>query len=388
MTKRSGNLLVKLGAAIIIGIFLGLVVSEPVMAIFQTIRHVLGQIIFFCVPLVIVGFITPAITEFKANASKIMGITILLAYLSSIGAAAFAMVLGYLIVPHLSIATEAGNLVELPQTIVELNIPPIMSVMSALALALLLGLATVNTNSSTMKKLLKEFQNIVLDIINKVVIPVLPVFIATTFAGLAYEGTITKQLPVFIEVVIIVILAHYVWLAVLYGIGGALSRSNPWSVAKHYGPAYVTALGTMSSAATLSVALECIHKNRIVPRQIQDFVVPLCNTVHLCGSVLTETFFVMTISKMIYGSLPPVGTMVMFILLLGVFAVGAPGVPGGTVMASLGLVTSVLGFDQTGIGLLLSIFALQDSFGTACNVTGDGAIAMMVTGIMGQHDQS
>ncbi|NLG86506.1 MAG: dicarboxylate/amino acid:cation symporter [Firmicutes bacterium] len=389
MAKQGGNLLVKLGIAIIIGILLGLVVSEPVMALFQTIHYILGQLISFCVPLVIVGFIAPAITEFKVNASKIMGITILLAYLSSIGAATFATVLGYLIVPHLSIATEAGKLVELPKTIIELNIPPIMSVMSALVLALLLGLATVNTKSATMEKLLKEFQNIVLDIINKVVIPALPVFIATTFAGLAYEGTLTKQLPVFIEVVIIVILAHYVWLALLYSIGGAMLRANPWNVIKHYGPAYLTALGTMSSAATLSVALECIHKNRIIPRQIQDFVIPLCNTVHLCGSVLTETFFVMTISKMIYGSIPPVGTMVTFILLLGVFAVGAPGVPGGTVMASLGLVTSVLGFDQTGVGLLLSIFALQDSFGTACNVTGDGAIAMMVTGIMGQqHDQS
>jgi len=156
-----------------------------------------------------------------------------------------------------------------------------MSVMSALALALLLGLATVNTNSSTMKKLLKEFQNIVLDIINKVVIPVLPVFIATTFAGLAYEGTITKQLPVFIEVVIIVILAHYVWLAVLYGIGGALSRSNPWSVAKHYGPAYVTALGTMSSAATLSVALECIHKTALYRGKFKILWCP-CATRSIC----------------------------------------------------------------------------------------------------------
>ena len=166
-----------------------------------------------------------------------------------------------------------------------------------------------------------------------------------------------------------------------YSIGGTISKSNPLEVLKHYGPAYLTAVGTMSSAATLPVSLECARKSSVLDREIVDFAIPIGATIHLCGSVLTEVFFVMIVSKILTGNIPPVGTMVIFILLLGIFAIGAPGVPGGTVMASLGIIISVLGFDQSGTALMLTIFALQDSFGTACNVTGDGAIALMLTGL-------
>ena len=147
-----------------------------------------------------------------------------------------------------------------------------------------------------------------------------------------------------------------------------------------YGPAYLTAVGTMSSAATLAVALRCAEKSSVLRRDLTDFGIPLFANIHLCGSVLTEVFFVMTVSRILYGQLPEVGTMLLFCALLGIFAVGAPGVPGGTVMASLGLITSVLGFDETGTALMLTIFALQDSFGTACNVTGDGALTLILTG--------
>ena len=149
---------------------------------------------------------------------------------------------------------------------------------------------------------------------------------------------------------------------------------------RHYGPAYLTAVGTMSSAATLAVALDGARKSSVLRRDLVDFGIPLFANIHLCGSVLTEVFFVMTVSKVLYGVLPAPGTMVLFCLLLGVFAVGAPGVPGGTVMASLGLITSVLGFDNNGTALMLTIFALQDSFGTACNITGDGALTLILTG--------
>ena len=154
---------------------------------------------------------------------------------------------------------------------------------------------------------------------------------------------------------------------------------------RHYGPAYITAVGTMSSAATLAVALRCAHKSKVLRSDMVDFGIPLFANIHLCGSVLTEVFFVMTVSKVLYGELPSLGTMVLFCFLLGVFAVGAPGVPGGTVMASLGLITSVLGFDNTGTGLMMTIFALQDSFGTACNITGDGALTLMLTGYAKKH---
>lgn len=233
---------------------------------------------------------------------------------------------------------------------------------------------------------LEEFQQIVLSIVTKIVIPILPLFIALTFCALSYEGTITKQFPVFITVIIIVMIGHYIWLALLYGIGGAYSGKNPMNVLKNYGPAYLTAVGTMSSAATLAVALRCAKKSEPTLRDdMVDFGIPLFANIHLCGSVLTEVFFVMTVSKILYGTLPTLPNMILFCLLLGIFAIGAPGVPGGTVMASLGLITGVLGFDEMGTALMLTIFALQDSFGTACNVTGDGALTMILTGFAEKH---
>jgi Na+/H+-dicarboxylate symporter len=178
---------------------------------------------------------------------------------------------------------------------------------------------------------------------------------------------------------------HYVWLAILYLAAGLYSGKSFLEVLKHYGPAYITAIGTMSSAATLSVALKCAQKSKVLREDMVEFGIPLFANVHLCGSVLTETFFVMIVSQVLYGELPPIGTMIIFCLLLGVFAVGAPGVPGGTVMASLGLITGVLGFGQEGLALMLAIFAIQDSFGTACNVTGDGALTLMLTGYVDKH---
>ena len=268
----------------------------------------------------------------------------------------------------------------------QLDIPQIMPVMSALVFSLFIGLAATWTKATVITNVLDEFQKIVLEIVTRVVIPILPVFIAFTFCALSYEGTITKQLPVFLKVVIIVMIGHFIWMALLYGIGGAYARKNPMNVVKNYGPAYITAVGTMSSAATLAVALRCAQKSEPTLRDdMVDFGIPLFANIHLCGSVLTEVFFVMTVSKVLYGQLPTVGTMVLFCLLLGVFAIGAPGVPGGTVMASLGLITGIVGFGETGTALMLTIFALQDSFGTACNVTGDGALTMILTGYAEKH---
>jgi len=274
---------------------------------------------------------------------------------------------------------------ELPADVFGLTIPQIMGVMSALAFSVLIGLAAVWTKAKTIIVILDEFQKIVLEIVSKIVIPILPIFICFTFAGLSYDGTITKQLPIFLSAVIIVMIGHYIWLAVLYGVAGAYSGKNPMEVLKHYGPAYITAVGTMSSAATLAVALRCAKKSKVLREDMVDFGVPLFANIHLCGSVLTEVFFVMIVSKVLYGTLPSMGTMILFCALLAIFAIGAPGVPGGTVMASLGLITGVLGFDGAGTALMLAIFAIQDSFGTACNVTGDGALTLLLTGYCEKH---
>ena len=385
MKKLFDNLPFRLLLGIIIGVILGQVFPESVMKVVVTLQYIMGQLITFCVPLIIIGFIAPSITKLGKNASRLLGVAIVIAYVSSVCAALMSTGAGYALIPHLSIDTEGAGLRTLPDVVFELNIPQIMSVMSALVLSVLVGLAATWTNSKLTCDFLGEFQNIVLDIVGKIIIPMLPFYIAATFCNLSYEGMITHQLPAFIQIILIVMAGHYIWLAVLYLLAGAYSGKNPWEVLRHYGPAYLTAVGTMSSAATLAVALDCARKSKVLRKDMVSFGIPLFANIHLCGSVLTEVFFCMTISKILYGHLPSIGTMLLFCALLGIFAIGAPGVPGGTVMASLGLITGVLMFDDAGTALMLAIFALQDSFGTACNVTGDGALTLMLTGYAEKH---
>ena len=385
MKKIAQSLPVRLLAGVIIGIAVGLISNESFMNIIVTVKHLLGQVITFCVPLIVIGFIAPSITRLGKSASRMLSVALVLSYTSSVGAALFSMVAGYTLIPHLSIVSSVDGLKELPEVIFALEIPQIMSVMSALVFSVLVGLAVTWTKAERTAELLEEFQKIVLEIVTRVIIPILPIFIACTFCSLSYEGTITKQLPVFLKVIIIVMIGHFIWMTLLYTLAGIYSGKNPMEVVKHYGPAYITAVGTMSSAATLAVALRCARKSSVLREDMVNFGIPLFANIHLCGSVLTEVFFVMTVSQILYGSIPSLGTMVLFCLLLGVFAIGAPGVPGGTVMASLGLITGILLFNDTGTALMLTIFALQDSFGTACNVTGDGALTLILTGYAEKH---
>ena len=381
-TSFFNSLPFKLLVAVILGIIAGLIlnrystngISMAVLNITVTIKYILGQLITFCVPLIVLGFIAPSITRLGKNASLMLGVAVVLAYGS-----------GFLIIPHLSIHSYAAGLKRLPEVIFELEIPQIMSVMSALVFAMMLGLAATWTKAKLITGLLDEFQKIVLSLVARIIIPILPLFIGTTFCGLAYEGTITRQLPVFLKIIVLVLAGHFIWMALLYILAGIYSGENPLEVVRHYGPAYLTAVGTMSSAATLAVALQCASKAKPLRKDLVSFGIPLFANIHLCGSVLTEVFFCMAISKILYGSVPTPGTMVLFCLLLGIFAIGAPGVPGGTVMASLGIITGILKFDSSGTALMLTIFALQDSFGTACNVTGDGALTLMLTGYAKRH---
>ena len=370
---------------VVIGIIAGQLSGTALMNIVVTVKFVLGELINFCVPLIIIGFIAPSITRLGKNASRMLGAAVFCAYVSSILAAFLSMGAGYGLIPHLSVVTETDGLKVLPELVFRLEIPQIMSVMSALVLSVLVGLAAAWTKAEMITGVLEELHKIVLEVVTRIVIPILPVFIGFTFWALSYEGTITKQLPVFIKVVLIVMAGHFIWLAVLYIAAGIYSRSNPMAVIRNYGSAYITAVGTMSSAATLAVALRCAKKSKTLREDMVDFGIPLFANIHLCGSVLTEVFFVMTVSQILYGEIPSVGTMILFCLLLGIFAIGAPGVPGGTVMASLGLITGILGFDSTGTALMLTIFALQDSFGTACNITGDGALTLILTGYADRH---
>lgn len=384
MKKIFKSLPFRLLLGIVIGIVSGLFLGEGPMKVVVSVKNILSELIMFCVPLIIIGFIAPSITKLGSKASQLLSISVVLAYTSSVLAALLSMTAGYVLVPKLAIVTDA-TFRTLPEDIFALEIPQIMPVMSALVFSLLLGLAATWTKSEITIKLLGEFQKIVLEIVKKIIIPILPFYIALVFCGLSWDGTITKQFPAFFQIIIIVMIGHFLWMTVLYVIAGLYSKKNPKEVFKHYWPAYLTAVGTMSSAATLSVALDCAHKSKVLRDDMVDFGVPLFANIHLCGSVLTEVFFCMAISYMLNGTLPSVGSMVLFCVLLGIFAVGAPGVPGGTVMASLGIVVSVLGFGDMGVGMLLAIFALQDSFGTACNVTGDGALTLILTGYCEKH---
>ena len=368
LKKILSNTIVRLILAVLIGLLVGLAVNESVLKAVMIVKQITGQIIFFLVPLIILGFVAPSIARLKSNASKVLLFAFSIAYLSSVGAATFGAVVGYELIPHLHIQTASEGLKDIPPMLFNLEIPPVMSVMSALVLAVMLGLSTAWVKSEEMERLLEVFQNMVLKLVERVLMPVLPLFIAANFCVLSYEGAITKQLPIFLSVLLIVIICHYIWLTLLYVVASIYSRKNSWGVLKYYGPAYLTALGT---------ALTCAKKSKILREEVIDVTVPLFANIHLCGSILTEVFFVLTVSQILYGSMPDFTTMFVFIILLGFFAIGAPGVPGGTVLASLGLIIAILGFDEAGTALLLTIFALQDSFGTACNVTGDGALTLI-----------
>lgn len=382
--KIFSNTIIILLFSVIVGVLVGFFIPEKGMKIVLVIKQICGQIIFFLVPLIIVGFVAPSIASLKGNVSRLIILAFFLAYISSIGAAFFASFLSYQIIPWLNIQSVTEPARHLPNVLFNLEIPPVLNVMSALLLSVFLGLGCIWIHSKEITTILIQFQNIVLQLVKRILIPILPLYVAANFCVLAYEGNISC-LRVFLPVILIVIVCHYLWLLLLYLLATFYSGKNSWFILKYYAPAYFTALGTMSSAATLGVALECARKSPILDKKITDFSVPLFANIHLCGSVLTEVFFVCVVSQLLYGHLPDLSTMILFILLLGVFAVGAPGVPGGTVLASLGIVVSVLGFNDAGTALLIAIFALQDSFGTACNVTGDGALTLIVNAYSKRH---
>ena len=254
MKKLLGSLPARLVLGVLAGIFIGLWaggasaggLGETGMQVILTVKNLLGSLISFCVPLIVIGFIAPSITRLKSNASRMLGLSLLLAYTSSVCAALLSAGAGFVLIPGMSIQSSAEGLRTAPELLFQLEISPIMPVISALVFSVLIGLAATWTQAGTIIRLLEEFQHIVLEVVTRIIIPILPFFIAGTFCGLAYEGSITRQLPVFLLVILIVLVGHYLWLAVLYGLAAVYSGENPWQVLRHYGPAYLTAVGTMS----------------------------------------------------------------------------------------------------------------------------------------------
>lgn len=377
MKKILSNNVIILVLAVAIGILLGKYVNNPAMlAAAQTIKSVSSQFIFFLVPLIVLAFVASAVTSLKSNATCLFLFAFLIAYLSSEASAMFSLLLGYTLVPLLHCG-QLGGMRALPEAVFSFSIPPVMNVISALFLAIFLGFGVVWTKATTIIAVLNEFRELMLVVVKRILLPVLPFYIAANFYVMAWQGNI-DSLIVFLPVIAIIVMAHFVWIIILYTIASIYSRKNAFDILRHYAPAYFTALGTMSSAATLGVALHCAGKSRVLRADVSEFSIPLFANIHLCGATLTETFFLAVVSQLLYGHLPTLGVLLLFIVLLGVFAVGAPGVPGGTAFASVGIVTSVLGFDDNGVALFLALFALQDSFGTSCNILGDGALSLIL----------
>ncbi|MBB4034742.1 Na+/H+-dicarboxylate symporter [Dysgonomonas hofstadii] len=386
--KIISNTTFRLLLSVVIGMLIGMFANETVISVILPIKHVLGQIIFFLIPLLIFGFITPSITRLKRNASKLLSVSLILAYASCIGSATLAAVVGYKLIPLFDIVPATESLKEIPEMIFRLDIPPLMSVLSALVLSFMLGLSIIWTKSDKIESALYEFQNLVFIMVKRFLLPILPLFIAANFSVLAYEGALASRLPVFFAILIVTVLCHITWMTILYSSAGIYSRKNPWHVLKYYGPVVLTALGTQSSAASLGVAIEQTKKSPVLRNDIRNFAIPLFGNIHFVGSILDVVFLSLAVSQLLYGTMPGLEKMLVFIPLLGIFAIAAPGLPGGTLITSLGLIHAVLGIDEAGTALMISIFALLDSFGTTHNITSDGALTLILSSYADRHEQS
>ncbi|MFM5226671.1 dicarboxylate/amino acid:cation symporter [Aeromonas veronii] len=371
------KLVLKLIAGILAGLLLGLYAPEWVARVLFTAKTVIGQLITFTIPLIILFFIMSGIASLPKNSGKLLGKTVALSYCSTILAGLFAFTVASHLIPQFTTAAEPTTATAIKlASYVNLEIPPLFGVMSALAAAFVFGIGISATQATDLRRVADQGRDIIDRLLVKVIIPLLPFYIAGVFVEMTVEGTVFATLKTFGVVLVMAILMHWIWLSVLFiGTGLALGRS-PAQLIKNMLPAYFTALGTMSSAATIPVALQS-SKNNGVSDGIANFTVPLCATIHLCGSTITLVTCataVMFLSE--HLAIPGIETMLPFIMMLGVIMIAAPGAPGGGVMSALGLLTSMLGFGEASIALMIALYLAQDSFGTACNVTGDGVIAL------------
>lgn len=378
MKLKQIGLLPRVIIAIVVGIALGLILPEVVVCGFETFNSIFSQFLSFLIPLIIVGLVTPAIADIGKGAGKLLLITALIAYGDTVFSGFLSYFTSVSVFPSLisqgaaSEISEAHNL----EPYFTINIPPVMDVMSALVLSFTLGLGMAFFNSSLLKRGAGEFKAIIAKVIEVALIPILPLYIMGIFMGMASTGQAWHIISVFISIIGVIFLMHIGLLVLQYCIAGVIAHRNPFKALVTMLPAYFTALGTSSSAATIPVTLERAKLNG-VRDEVAGFVVPLCATIHLSGSAMKIT--ACAVALMLMQGLPvSVGMFTGFILMLGVMMVAAPGVPGGAIMAALGVLQSVLGFDADQQALMIALYITMDSFGTACNVTGDGAIALII----------
>ncbi len=375
------GLLPKIIIAIILGIVCSTLFPPGVNRFFVTLSGLFGNFLSFAIPLIILGLVAPGIAELGKGAGKLLGITVLIAYASTLISGFFSYFTCMWSYPMvLEKDPNFGNVGNLSAEAIEpfmtVDMPPVMGVTTALILAFVLGLGLVAVKGEYFKNVLIEFRELVTAMISKAIIPFLPIYIFCIFLKIGAEGQVGSVLQVFIKVILIIFIMHVVLLLFQFGVAGLIAKKNPIKALMTMMPAYMTALGTQSSAATIPVTLAQAKKNG-VNEDIAGFTIPLCATVHLAGSILKIVACAYAIMWMM-GMPSGLDLYAGFICMLGITMVAAPGVPGGAIMAALGLLASMLGFDETLQGLMIALYITMDSFGTACNVTGDGAIALIV----------
>mgnify|MGYP000889325527 FL=1 len=388
---RKMGLLPKLIIAIILGIIIGNFAPAWVIRVLATFNGIFGNFLGFAIPLIIIGFVAPGIGDLGEGAGKLLAITAGIAYVSTIISGLLAYLTSSLLLPMFLTAgalnLDSTNPEEaLLPAYFNIEMPPIFGVMTALLIAFILGLGIAATKSDAIKNFMREFQSIIEKLISKIIIPLLPFHILGIFANMTHAGQVATILSVFARVFAMVILLQITVIIIQFIVGGAIAGGNPFRLLKNMIPAYFTAIGTQSSAATIPVTLEQTKKNGIHDG-IAEFVIPLCATIHLSGSTITLVSCSMAV-MMLNGMSTSFGVMFPFILMLGITMVAAPGVPGGAVMAALGILESMLGFPSAMLSLMIALYVAQDSFGTATNVTGDGAIALIVNRISGYRLKS
>lgn len=372
------GLLPRVLIAILIGVALGLFVPEWVVRIMATFNALFGNFLSFLIPLIILGLVAPAIADIGKGAGWLLLVTALIAYFDTVFSGLFSYATSQTVFPFLIDAGSAAQLTETtqPQPYFTIAIPPLMDVMSALVLAFTLGLGTAHFGSAALKRGMGEFRQIISKTIEVALIPILPIYIMGIFMIMAATGQAWHIIKVFISVIGVIFAMHVLLLILQFCIAGAIARRNPYHLLKNMLPAYFTALGTSSSAVTIPVTLRQTQLNG-VSDTIAGFTIPLCATIHLSGSAMKITACAVALMLMQGITVDPL-LMVGFVMMLGVMMVAAPGVPGGAIMAALGVLQSILGFNAEQQALMIALYIAMDSFGTACNVTGDGAIAIIV----------
>ena len=384
MKKLKIGLLGRILIAIALGIGAGMIAPAWAVRIFLTINGIFSQFLGFAIPLIILGLVAPAISDIGKSAGKLLLTTVAIAYGSTIFAGTVSYLTGASLFPGMiqkgSALQEVASIAELPPFFT-VNIPPMMNVMTALILAFTIGLGLAHIEGTTLKNAFHDFEKIIIKTIKSAIIPLLPLYIFGIFLNMTYVGQVFSILTVFIKIIGVIFAIHIGILILQFTIAGGFVRKNPFRLLWNMMPAYFTALGTQSSAATIPVTLEQTRKNG-VSEDIAGFTIPLCATIHMSGSTLK--IVACALALMIMQGMPyDFGMFFGFICMLGITMVAAPGVPGGAIMASLGLLQSMLGFNQEAQALMIALYIAMDSFGTACNVTGDGAIALIIDRITG-----